>query len=408
VKYVYKFAVLILLSVVLVVFTNCGKPSSLVFENGSIRTSTSDSPSVQAFEQTLYPLTRMNCINCHHPDGITQKVNPFHASDDVAEAHDGLINGGKINFTNPILSGIVRKVQSGHNCGGICAELASDMEAAIKSWATMIGADRAPAGGTTTGGTTGGGAMGTVTVKTRTLAVELADTANPAASYTPAGGALITGGRLISVNINNILGNPTDGNYFLKVEIYDYDNFSFRLRNPRIVVPTTNPLKRLYLRNMKIVLNDVLKTEHSTWIGLDKTTPNTATSILTDAASGLNPIMLASKDKGFAEDVLAFSFQEIKIDTRTAGELSRDGFEKSLWVVTRENCSSCHANSNVRVLHASANVQTAHDAALPLVNFTTPASSAIVQKIRNGHQGIDPVDLPVAMEAAIRQWQTSR
>ncbi len=92
--------------------------------------------SVDAFSTTFYPLTRNNCVNCHAGNGPGPTA---HASADPQIAHDGLVGDGSgilIDFTTPADSGIVRKVKGGHNCGGAeaCANLATQMEAAIVQW----------------------------------------------------------------------------------------------------------------------------------------------------------------------------------------------------------------------------------------------------------------------------------
>jgi hypothetical protein len=241
-----------------------------------------------------------------------------------------------------------------------------------------------------------------MTTSTLSVATELAAATNTTVTYT-ANGVTYTGKQL-QFNINTLLGNPAGGNIFFRVDLYNYDDFSYQLRNPRIVVPAgtaQNPLKRVFVRNLKIAINGFVKPEHPVWTTLERTTAATTTTILSTSA------MLASKDKGNAEDTISFNFQELKIDARSAAELSRDFFEKTLYVITRENCSSCHA-TNRAPLHASLNVQTAHDAAIGVVNFTNPAASSIVTKIRGGHNGIDTVDVPLMMEQAITDWNAGR
>jgi hypothetical protein len=392
-KYVYKFAVLICLSVIIVVFTNCGQPSTLVFENGSISASDATSPSVVAFESTLYPITRANCIGCHNPDSLTP-VSPFHAADSVSQAHDELTKQAKVDLITPSNSRVVKKLlqAGGHNCWGDCADNAAEIQAAVTNWAAAIGTTRDPASTTT----------GIMTTKTLSVATELAAAGNTTVTYA-VNGVTYTG-KQIQFVINDLIGNPAGGNIFFRVDLYNYDDFSYQLRNPRIVVPAGTaqiPLKRIFVRNIKIAINSLVKPEHPVWTTIERTTAATTTTILATSA------MLASKDKGNAEDMLSFNFQELKVDTRSAAELSKDFFEKTLYVITRENCSSCHT-TNQAPLHASLNVQTAHDAAVGVVNFTNPAASTIVTKIRGGHKGIDTVDIPLMMEQAITNWNAGR
>jgi mono/diheme cytochrome c family protein len=396
-KYVYKFAILVCLSVIIVIFTNCGKPSTLVFENGSIAVSESTSPSVVAFESTLYPITRANCISCHNPNSNVP-VSPLHASDNVSQAHDELIKQAKVDFVTPSNSRIVKKLllPGGHNCWGDCADNAAEIQAAVTNWAAAVGTTRDPASNPT------GTPTGIMTTKTLSVATELAAATNTTVNFTVSG--VTYTGKQIQFVINDLIGNPTGGNIFFRVDLYNYDNFSYQLRNPRIVVPAGTaqiPLKRIFVRNIKIAINGTVKPEHPVWTTIERTTAATTTTILSTSA------MLASKDKGNAEDMLSFNFQELKVDTRSAAELSKDFFEKTLYVMTRENCSSCHT-ANQTPLHASLNIQTAHDAAVGIVNFTNPAASRIVTKIRGGHKGIDTVDIPLMMEQAITNWNAGR
>jgi hypothetical protein len=376
------------------VFTNCGKPSTLIFENGSLTASSdASSPSVVAFESTLYPITRANCIACHNPDSATP-TSPFHASDSVTQAHDDLTKQGKIDFVAPSNSRIVKKLlqAGGHNCWGTCADNAAEIQSAITIWAAAIGSTRDPASTPT----------GIMTTQTLSVATELAAATNRVASYTA--NNVTYNGRTISFKLNSLLGNPTGGDIVFSVDLYDYDNFSYQLRNPRIIVPNGTaqiPLKRIYIRNIKIAINDVVKPEHPIWTTIDQTTTATNTTVLSTA------VMLATKDKGNVDDRISFNFQELNIDTRTPAQLSKDFFEKTLYVITRENCSSCHA-TNQTPLHASLNVQTAHDAAINKVDFANPAASVMVTKIKNGHKGIDQVDIPLMIEQSIRDWNAGR
>ncbi len=95
--------------------------------------------SVGAFTGTFYPITRANCVACHSGGGPGPTD---HASAVAQTAHDELLGDGSgifIDFLNPGTSGIVLKVQGGHNCGGDanCALIASQMVAAITQWQNL-------------------------------------------------------------------------------------------------------------------------------------------------------------------------------------------------------------------------------------------------------------------------------
>lgn len=168
----FKLAVIFLLGTLLVVYTNCGQPfsapSELVFESNVY--GGGSEASYKAFEQTVYPITRSYCISCH----TTQE--PMHADDDVRKAHDAVIKGFKVNFTNIPASNLVRKLRDGnHNCWSDCNENADEMEAAISEWNDAIKAS----GVVTTPVDTA-----VYTEETNSLENEFMDSSNPLKSNT--------------------------------------------------------------------------------------------------------------------------------------------------------------------------------------------------------------------------------
>src|SRR5690606_12471936 len=80
---------------------------------GGTGTTTQGLSSVQAFSQTMHPITRARCINCH---GSFQQ--PLHAVADATAAHDAIMNTGEVNFSNPAQSRMALKLTEGHNCWG--------------------------------------------------------------------------------------------------------------------------------------------------------------------------------------------------------------------------------------------------------------------------------------------------
>ena len=90
--------------------------------------------SVAAFSQTLHPITKANCTICH---GVNEA--PLHAVDDAQQAHDAVVNAGKVNMSNPGQSRMVLKlINENHNCGTNCASWAAQMETAITTWNSML------------------------------------------------------------------------------------------------------------------------------------------------------------------------------------------------------------------------------------------------------------------------------
>lgn len=93
--------------------------------------------STKAFKNTVYPILRQNCASCHGDNGSAIR----HSVTDYIEAHDVLVDGGKVNFASPASSRIVDKLLSqNHNCwGGDCIASSNEMLAAIKKWIEIRG-----------------------------------------------------------------------------------------------------------------------------------------------------------------------------------------------------------------------------------------------------------------------------
>jgi hypothetical protein len=153
-----KLAIILMLTTLMVLYNHCGSPFGVGGGKGSVEfkefqlppdqqppsqegVSTPGNPlaidpakTVQAFEQTVYPLTRQYCVNCH---GMGQQ--PVHADPDSQVAHDSVLNSFKVNFQNPGQSRMVLKLsQSNHNCwSNDCSADAAQMQAAIESWYQM-------------------------------------------------------------------------------------------------------------------------------------------------------------------------------------------------------------------------------------------------------------------------------
>lgn len=171
IKY-FKLTVVFLLGALMVAYTNCGQPfsqpSELLFVSNIY--GGGSQASYAAFEQTVYPITRANCINCH------SEQQPLHAADDVTVAHDAVIKGFKVNFSNIPASRMVAKLRDeNHNCWGVCSENAKQMENAISEWNQAIkdsGVDNTPVD------------TAIYTAETDTMEMEFLDASNPLKSNT--------------------------------------------------------------------------------------------------------------------------------------------------------------------------------------------------------------------------------
>jgi hypothetical protein len=114
-----------------IVETNLASPQAqsgdVVFQERSV--------SLQAFEQTVYPLTTQHCVLCH-----SSMQQPLHASTSIEVAHDQLRDGQLVNFSNVENSRMVLKLrQELHNCwSGSCESSATQMAQAIERWNEII------------------------------------------------------------------------------------------------------------------------------------------------------------------------------------------------------------------------------------------------------------------------------
>lgn len=522
--YVYKLIVLVLLASITVVFTHCGSPfssqSQLSWKSNIY--GGADEVSYNAFEATVYPITRANCASCH----MTQ--SPKHASDNVKEAHDEIMMTQKVNFSNIPGSRMVRKLRDeNHNCWSNCADNAAEMQAAIEEWNDAI-KDSGPAPVTPTPGVPA--PVNIKTAQTKTIAEELASSANALKSNTvainvgsamvsapmvkavdafgdylhvpddgsnqtlvatepsaglalmnitlPAAGSYRVFGLVVAPDANtnafylglspmgtqNYIGGirtvdlqtnanqiwrqmsntfavPSAGNYTLtlrerrdgtkiyrifvtadpafdvtdvasflgktltfdvslitkvpgtqfKIDVTDYDMYTYLLAKPRIVSTSNIRVKglRLFVNNVRTALQ-----AYSTF--------DVTTTPANGLISGFN--MQVLKEGGPAIDKFHFEFEALEVATAPVNNASLTAFQSSVYVITRANCASCHA---AQFPHASADPMTAHNEAVRLTNFTTPANSLLVTKIRNGHQG-QSTALAAQLEAAIIQWRTGR
>tara|TARA_R110002049_G_scaffold2743_3_gene21005 strand:- start:54611 stop:56794 length:2184 start_codon:yes stop_codon:yes gene_type:complete len=104
----------------------------------------------QLFAQTVHPIMLSNnCVQCHSdptPLGLTP-ILPLMADESVETAYNQTVNNQKVNLSNPANSRLVVRTRvDNHNCGGpaACEQFATEMEAAIRSWADSVSASNPP------------------------------------------------------------------------------------------------------------------------------------------------------------------------------------------------------------------------------------------------------------------------
>ncbi|HUF72662.1 MAG TPA: hypothetical protein VMR74_07170 [Gammaproteobacteria bacterium] len=101
--------------------------------------------SLEAFEETVYPVTRAYCDGCHSTENTagSSAQAPLHADVDVRLAHEYALT--RVNFRKPEESKlVVRMAVDRHNCaGGDCNRAAMLMLEAVTAWRDAV-ADMLP------------------------------------------------------------------------------------------------------------------------------------------------------------------------------------------------------------------------------------------------------------------------
>ncbi len=145
----FKWSVVTALMTVAFLFTQCGKPfadkGDLIYSTDASALSSpmggvNPQSSLEAFERTVYQVTRQNCTSCH---GSSQQ--PLHASSDSQVAHNAVLNQYKVNFTTPSQSRLVKKLRDDrHQCWSNCDNDAQEMQDAIVEWKELMEAEQVP------------------------------------------------------------------------------------------------------------------------------------------------------------------------------------------------------------------------------------------------------------------------
>ncbi len=147
-------AVLAALSAALVACGNYGGDSAApagqvpVPSNPATGGGSSSDEMITAFSQTVFPLLRTYCVDCHAGAG---PGTPHIAHADAATAYANVWDQQKVSLTAPETSRLVRRlVTDFHHCWSTCVMDGAEMQAAIAAWASMVQLD--PGGGTSVTG----------------------------------------------------------------------------------------------------------------------------------------------------------------------------------------------------------------------------------------------------------------
>lgn len=193
-----------------------------------------------------------------------------------------------------------------------------------------------------------------------------------------------------------------------KIDLMDYDPYSYKFQNPRLVTTTAN----VQVKNVKLLVNKGYNPQHATFNLIDK--------IATPADGRLSEYaMLVIKEKGIAQDKISFSFGTLKIavGSTTGGSMdpmiaaSQEAFRTSVYAVSRTSCVACHTGQVPP--HAHDDYLNAYDVVTTqnLVNFDTPATSRLVTKTRGRHNCGTQVQcdaIATQFVNAITEWAKNR
>jgi hypothetical protein len=346
--------------------------------------SNSSLSSVAAFQETVYPLARARCTTCH-----ISTNQPFFASENVIASHDSLISQAKVDLNDPAGSRLVdRLLRDMHHCWSSCSADAEEMRAAINSWKTKMAQATPPATNTGGGGTT---TPPTSTPPTTSTPVARVATVNMLIPATiPRGGDaaanFVTLRWPLDVNNDGINPNVTGGVF--QVEIQRFDDFSYRIRNPRVI----NASSAVYVFDVRFAINGAIRMNDATYSLVDRiVAASTAGTVLSSAP------LISLMDRGPGMDMLAVSFQQIRLSGSAACK-NLAGFS-TMVRPGMASCVGCHGAQNVfNVTGTDAEVC---NRALGRVDFVVPANSTLVTKPYQGLNhggGANRIDQATAMQ----------
>jgi len=123
----------------------------------------------------------------------------------------------------------------------------------------------------------------------------LALTNDPGFNGGQAGGSVI---KVLRFDISGLVDLP---GAFFEIETEEFDAFSYKFKNPAIVLKSGEVI----VKDVRIVINDVFNPQNATYTIVD-TAVNAPGAILSTAA------LIIPKDKGVDEDMISVAFGEIK------------------------------------------------------------------------------------------------
>ena len=194
-----------------------------------------------------------------------------------------------------------------------------------------------------------------------------------------------------------------------KIDVTDYDLYSYKFSNPRILTPGPN----LLVKGIKLLINGAWNPQHSTYTLVDK--------VVTETDGKLSDFsMVALKDQGSSVDKVSFTFEKLEVTTQTGtttggggtGGDSLGAFTASVYPISRNSCISCHTTRFPK--HANDNNLTAHDDLLNggYIDFNNPANSGLVRKVSQQRHNCGSIancdNIANQYIQAIEEWKAGR
>ncbi len=342
----------------------------------------SDDPVFGVFEDTLHPLLLASCGGCHGDSGSNSQ---FAVANSEA-AYSRIEARGLVDLDDPSESTFVAYMLSGHNCSD-CNTLANDMVIDIIAMANARPSDPTP-----------------VVTPTPTPTPVIVPTPTP--SPTPQI-VLNDQQKVFSETLYPILRSSCIGCH---AEIVNSSNTGIDLpkfaHNNIVIahsVVTNRSLVSLQDPGSSRFVTRLRDDEHACWTNCDQDANTVIDAI--NAWAGVDP--------GPGTPVEPPDNPPVEPPSAPNKQASIDAFGNSVWLVTRQNCATCHSgNLPGAPAFAHVDTETAHDVVIErsLANVDEPASSVLVEYLRdrlhNCWPSTDDCESNASvMEAAIALWQ---
>jgi hypothetical protein len=352
--------------------------------------------SLTAFQSTVYPIAKARCVSCHIATN-----QPFFASNDARSAHDALISQSKINFNNIPSSRLVQRLSpENHNCWGNCSDNAKEMQLAIEKWKALMTPPTPTATQTSIQTATNtAGSTSTATNTQTTTVMRMNTVAMPIPANLPTGGNLAANFVPITFTLNspNDSIDPNLVGATFSFDIQKFDNFSYRVKNPRILTPNTG----ISVSDIRLAVNGVIRPADATYSLVTATVNMGATATVLSPAA-----MVVLIDKGPTLDQMMVSFGSIKSGTLSNTCKNVAGFTSMVKPGFATYCNRCHSGGGFDLVSGTDAAICAR--ALAKTDRANPANSPLIVKPNTGtnHPG-GRIALPQTTIDSWINWITS-